>query len=1197
MADATVARVRLALEGASAVEQGLTRVQAKVSDMGKTLVGLAGGLSVAGFAAWVKGAVDAADEMNKVAQKTGLAVKEVSGLQLAWRQAGGSAEQFVPIMAKLGVAVSNGNKALDAMGVSSKNADGSLKSTRQVLAEVSDKFASYETGARKTALAVGLLGEEGAKALPFLNQGAKALSDYDEMAQRLGLTLDQETTQKAEKFNDTLDLIGQSTQGFARQVAAQLLPTLTTLTQEFFNNATKGDNLKKTADFLAGGLKSLYSVGVGVVEVFKTMGVAMGGVGAAIGAVLSGEFSQAKDIINQMRADISVSWAEAGASIKRVWAGAGSETVAALAATSAEAKRNAPVMNGAAKASKAKADADKEAAKAAKDLADTMAKVSALSDKLSEQYVKDADAVADGNAELRAEIELIGLSAGERARLLEVKEQEIIAGKQLELISLQNADADAVTIANLEREIALRQQRVGLLGQRTVAEAAAAQKEAETKAAEEAAKKQQDAYIEMWKSIDDTAHDVFVSVANEGEDAFKRIGKTLKAAVLDLLYQMTVKKWIIQISGQGSVGGFGGGGGNNLLMSAAQSYMSGGSALGSSASAVGSWATGSMSTANTTGTGMNGLLATNGAYGTAASGGASGAASAGSSAGSMMSYAGYAALIYAAVKYAESLYAKGYNRDMLGKGQSQSYTFGRGNRTSGQTDNAGYNYSVENFKRQGLDSLGMSQKWADILSGTTRYAHMFARKLSSYGYSIGLEGGGGVSVGGYETYKAGWAGRLMGRGSKTRSIDIDQRDVQAVSTAVTSVREGAKGMAAAMGLSAEAIDNYTGRLKVNMKGANTAAEQSERMRKAMDDLQYSLLKAASGGKMARSEFDRLMEQVRSKMEEVGISSAGIADIIAQGMLGKMSQAQVGEALSEMVIGGIYNAVVSPFAASIADAFMAQIIVPMMTAVTTGGSVSNAVSQASIQSVVATANAAAKQLTVILNDPEFRAAINGIQQAISGISVASVRPAASVKRFGSAVKSAGSAASAAADEIKRAWTSIMDSLVDEVRRLRGEILGSKDQALSYTVGQFAAATAAARAGDTKAADQLTTISRSVEEAALRESGSRADLNAIRGWLIESQMQTASIIGSRYRLAVPAFDVGTNYVPRDMLAMIHEGEAVVPKEYNPAAGGNDAMLAEMRAMRAEAKRAADASAAASLKLDEIAKGRWALRTVAA
>lgn len=36
-------------------------------------------------------------------------------------------------------------------------------------------------------------------------------------------------------------------------------------------------------------------------------------------------------------------------------------------------------------------------------------------------------------------------------------------------------------------------------------------------------------------------------------------------------------------------------------------------------------------------------------------------------------------------------------------------------------------------------------------------------------------------------------------------------------------------------------------------------------------------------------------------------------------------------------------------------------------------------------------------------------------------------------------------------------------------------------------------------------------------------------------------------------LPQFAVGTNYVPKDMVAQIHEGEAIVPKAYNPAAGG--------------------------------------------
>lgn len=57
-------------------------------------------------------------------------------------------------------------------------------------------------------------------------------------------------------------------------------------------------------------------------------------------------------------------------------------------------------------------------------------------------------------------------------------------------------------------------------------------------------------------------------------------------------------------------------------------------------------------------------------------------------------------------------------------------------------------------------------------------------------------------------------------------------------------------------------------------------------------------------------------------------------------------------------------------------------------------------------------------------------------------------------------------------------------------------------------------------------------------------------------------------------IPGFAVGTNNVPRDMLAQIHEGEVIIPEPFNPErynkASGNTALVEEIKALRAEVSR---------------------------
>jgi len=403
------------------VEGAAGKMQMAAQMAMKALAGIGVGLSVAGMAAFVRGAIDVADEMSKMSQKTGLAVKDVAGMQLAYRQAGLGAEVLQSSIAKMSKSMADGSDAFTAMGLSVRNQDGTLKSTRQMIGEVSDKFAGYKDGAEKTALAMAIFGKSGAELIPLLNGGAAALDEFDSMAEKLGLTISEQTAKDAEKFNDTLDLMGQGVQGIGRQVAAQLLPTLSTLAGQFFDSATSGDTLKNVADGLGFAFKALYSTGVGVVQAFKTVGMALGGVGAAIAAILNGDFGQVKGIVSNMAADISASWQQAGAGIKTVWDGAGNSTVEALASVAKQAAKTAPEVDGAGKAAKVAAD----------EYVKLVAKLTAKDTGFDADFAKNFQLLAEGGKKA-------GLSIAEIIRL-----QDLYIAQQPVMVKYRKDEADA----------------------------------------------------------------------------------------------------------------------------------------------------------------------------------------------------------------------------------------------------------------------------------------------------------------------------------------------------------------------------------------------------------------------------------------------------------------------------------------------------------------------------------------------------------------------------------------------------------------------------------------------------------------------------------------------------------------------------------------------------------------------------------
>lgn len=110
--------------------------------------------------------------------------------------------------------------------------------------------------------------------------------------------------------------------------------------------------------------------------------------------------------------------------------------------------------------------------------------------------------------------------------------------------------------ALLRIEAAMWQERIALAGEGTEAQKRL-QEEYSIWYKNQLAKPEIEASKKMWESIDSTAHDAFTSIFDSGKSAFDRLRDTLKSGLLDLLYQMTIKKWILSIGASVSGGASG----------------------------------------------------------------------------------------------------------------------------------------------------------------------------------------------------------------------------------------------------------------------------------------------------------------------------------------------------------------------------------------------------------------------------------------------------------------------------------------------------------------------------------------------------------------------------------------------------------------------------------------------------------------
>jgi hypothetical protein len=231
--------VQLGLDSAQ-FRNGLKLAQGDVSRFGKILtagfagMALAATGAMAAFGIAVRGAAKHADALGMAAQKAGVTTQALSRLEYAARFSDVSLEELTGGLGKLSRAMveasqnggSQAASAFAALGVSIKDSSGNLRDSDAVFSDIASRFAMLEDGAAKTSLSMALFGKSGANLIPVLNEGADGLQRYADKADRLGITISDDTAKAADKFGDTIDDIGSGFEGLTNKVMAAALPAM-----------------------------------------------------------------------------------------------------------------------------------------------------------------------------------------------------------------------------------------------------------------------------------------------------------------------------------------------------------------------------------------------------------------------------------------------------------------------------------------------------------------------------------------------------------------------------------------------------------------------------------------------------------------------------------------------------------------------------------------------------------------------------------------------------------------------------------------------------------------------------------------------------------------------------------------------------------------------------------------------------------
>jgi lambda family phage tail tape measure protein len=306
-------KISAGVTGQQAVDQLRTtmdRLDGTVSKVRGAFMALGGAAVLGGFVGVIKGAIDTADKLNDMRQKTGIAVEELDALGLAAQMNGTTLDAVSGALGKLAKNMSEaagGSREASAtfaqFGISAQELQSGSITTTDALAKIADKISAMPDGWQKAAAAQRVFGKSAAEIIPLLNAGGDAIRDAGAELDRLGGRFTGAMASAADEFNDNLTKINRSSAMLAMNVANDLLPQLNFLAETLLNASGSGGMF----DMFMKGLRTVFEtivvLAANVGYVLVQIKSEIVGIVQQMGALAKLDFKGFSDIGARMRAE------------------------------------------------------------------------------------------------------------------------------------------------------------------------------------------------------------------------------------------------------------------------------------------------------------------------------------------------------------------------------------------------------------------------------------------------------------------------------------------------------------------------------------------------------------------------------------------------------------------------------------------------------------------------------------------------------------------------------------------------------------------------------------------------------------------------------------------------------------------------------------------------------------------------------